>query len=68
MRANCTRDPQDVVGLYAGVDHGEKPLNVLKDVACFTRQFSKLHLIATLLREKSKNIPLRMQARGLSGF
>ncbi|KAE9381284.1 hypothetical protein N431DRAFT_392327 [Stipitochalara longipes BDJ] len=28
-------NPQDVVGLYAGVDHGEKPLNIHKDVACF---------------------------------
>ncbi|PMD39677.1 hypothetical protein L207DRAFT_583537 [Hyaloscypha variabilis F] len=28
-------DPQDVVGLYAGEDRGEKPLNIHKDVACF---------------------------------
>jgi hypothetical protein len=29
------RDPQDVVGLYAGEGRGEKPLNIHKDVACF---------------------------------
>lgn len=29
------RDPQDVVGLYAGEDRGEKALNIHKDIACF---------------------------------
>lgn len=29
------RDPQDIVGLFAGADEGEKPMNIHKDVACW---------------------------------
>jgi hypothetical protein len=35
------RDPQDIVGLFAGEDKGEKPLNIHKDVACWYSQVFK---------------------------